>query len=167
MKPSLLCLAPALALALTACGGGADTGKSERKGTGSGAPLGFELAAAAAGEAAAAAVRELSPDEVALALATGSIRLIDIRTPEEVAESGTIPGAEHIPMDQIDPSVLDTGDGREVVLYCRSGSRSLATATRLANESGKPVTHMPGGILAWRERVKLAAACSKDGETAC
>lgn len=167
MKPSLLCLAPALAMALAACGGGADTGKSERKGTGSGAPFGFELAAAAASDAAGAPVRELSPDEVALALATGSIRLIDIRTPEEVAESGTIPGAVHIPMDQIDASMLDAGDGREVVLYCRSGSRSLAAATRLANESGKPVTHMPGGILAWRERVKLAAACANRGEKVC
>ena len=166
MKPSLLCLAPALALALAACGGGADTGKSGRGGSG-GAPFGFELAAAATAEAAAAPVRELTPDEVAQALASGSIRLIDIRTDEEIADGGTIPGAQHIPMDRLDASMLDSSDGREVVLYCRSGARSLATATRLAGETGKPVTHMPGGILAWRERVKLAAACTSDGKQAC
>lgn len=167
MKLSLLCLAPALALALAACGGGADASKSGRKGSGGGAPFGFELAAAAASEAAAAPVRELSPDEVARALATGSIRLIDIRTPEEIADGGTIDGAEHIPMDQLEAGTLDNGDGREVVLYCRSGSRSLATATRLAGETGKPVTHMPGGILAWRERAKLAKACQKDSAQGC
>lgn len=166
MKPSLLCLAPTLALALAACGGGAGESNRERKGTG-GAPLGFELAAAATGEAAAAPVRELTPEEVSRALATGSIRLIDIRTAEEVADGGTIAGAEHIPMDRIEASVLDSSDGREVVLYCRSGARSLATATRLAGEAGKPVTHMPGGILAWREREKLAAACNKDGAEGC
>jgi rhodanese-related sulfurtransferase len=165
MKPSMLCLAPALALALAACGGGADGGKSERKGSG-GAPFGFELAAAATAEAAAAPVRELTPDEVAQALSDGSIRLIDIRTDAEVADGGTVPGAEHIPMDRLDASELESTDGREVVLYCRSGARSLATATRLAEETGKPVTHMPGGILAWRERVKLAA-CRKDGSESC
>jgi rhodanese-related sulfurtransferase len=165
MKPSLLCLAPVLALALAGCGGGADAGKSGR--SGSGAPFGFEMAAAATAEAAAASVRELTPEEVAQALASGSIRLIDIRTDEEVADGGTIPGAQHIPMDRLEASMLDSSDGREVVIYCRSGARSLATATRLAGETGKPVTHMPGGILAWRERVKLAAACAKDGGQAC
>lgn len=165
MKPLPFMLAPALALALAACGGGADTGKGERKG--SGAPFGFELAAAATAEASAAPVRELTPDEVAQALASGSIRLIDIRTDEEVADGGTIPGAQHIPMDRLSAAMLESSDGREVVLYCRSGARSLATATRLAGETGKPVTHMPGGILAWRERVKLAAACNKDSGQGC
>ena len=166
MKSSPLILASTLALALAACGGGADPGGDQRKG-GGGAPFGFELAAAATGDAASAPVAELSPDDVARALATGSIRLIDIRTDAEVADGGTIEGAEHIPMDRIDASVLDQTDGREVVLYCRSGARSLATATRLAAETGKSVTHMPGGILAWRERVKLAAACDKDDAQSC
>lgn len=162
MKPSPLI--PAFALALVACG--SDAGKSERKGPG-GAPFGFEMAASATAGVAAAPVRELTPDEVASALATGTIRLIDIRTPEEVADGGTIAGAEHIPMNQITAEMLDKGDGREVVLYCRSGARSLATATRLAQEAGKPVTHMPGGILAWRERVKLAAACQEGSAQGC
>lgn len=152
-------------LALAACGGGADTGKSERKGNG--APFGFEMAAAATGEAAASPVVELSPEEVSRALATGSIRLIDIRTDAEVADGGTIPGAEHIPMDRLDVTLLDNGDGREVVLYCRSGKRSEMAATKLAEESGTPVTHMPGGILAWRERVKLAATCDQEGQQGC
>ncbi|MFN3990475.1 MAG: rhodanese-like domain-containing protein [Erythrobacter sp.] len=164
MKPSLLILASALAFASAACG--SDAGKSERKGPG-GAPFGFEMAASATAGAAAAPVREMTPDEIASALATGTIRLIDIRTAEEVADGGTIAGAEHIPMEQITADMLDTGDGREVVLYCRSGTRSLATATRLAQEAGKPVTHMPGGILAWRERIRLAEACQEDRAQGC
>lgn len=165
MKQSGALVLTAVVLALAACGGGSDSGKSERGG--SGAPFGFEMAAAAASEVPAAPVAELSPEEVSRALTTGSIRLIDIRTDAEVADGGTIPGAEHIPMDRLDASVLENNDGREVVLYCRSGKRSEMAATKLASETGKTVTHMPGGILAWRDRVKLAGACDKDGQQGC
>lgn len=153
-----------LALALAACGGEAQPSKAERKG--GGVPFGFELAAAATSDAEPARVEELSPDEVAGELARGTIRLIDIRTAEEVADGGTIAGAEHIPMDQLDSAVLAGNDGREVVLYCRSGSRSLAAATQLSEETGQSVTHMPGGILAWRERVR-SAACAQGGKQDC
>lgn len=165
MKQSLPLILPALILALAACGGDPQPGKSDRKG--GGVPFGFELAAAATGDAGTAPVLEVSPDDVARRLERGAIRLIDIRTDEEVAESGTIPGAEHIPMDRLEAAMLESTDGRDVVLYCRSGSRSLATATRLAEETGKPVTHMQGGILAWEERVRMAAACREEGGQAC
>lgn len=163
MKRSLLILAPALALA--ACGGEAQPHKGDRKG--GGAPFGFELAAAAVADAASPAVRELSSDEVARELARGTIRLIDIRTNTEVAEDASIPGAEHIPMDQLDASVLENTDGREVVLYCRSGKRSEIAASRLAEQTGNSVTHMPGGILAWQELVRMAAACEQAGGQSC
>ena len=146
MKQSGALVLTAVVLALASCGGGSDRGKSERGGSGdvgstaprggSGAPFGFEMAAAAASEVPAAPVAELSPEEVSRALATGSIRLIDIRTDAEVADGGTIPGAEHIPMDQLDASVLENNDGREVVLYCRSGKRSEMAATKLVHGFG-------------------------------
>lgn len=164
MKQSQPLIIAAAVLALAACGGEAQQSSHDRKG--GGAPFGFELAAAAATEATAAPVVEISPAEVAEELVRGTIRLIDIRTAEEVADGGTIPGAEHIPMDRLDASVLTGDDGREVVLYCRSGSRSLAAATALAEEAGHSVTHMPGGILAWRERVRLAA-CEQGAEQSC
>jgi rhodanese-related sulfurtransferase len=165
MKQLLPLALPTLIFALAACGGEPQPGKSDRKG--SGAPFGFELAAAATGDAATAPVLEVSPDEVARRLERGAIRLIDIRTDEEVAESGTIPGAEHIAMDRLEAAMLEGTDGREVVLYCRSGNRSLAAATALAGETGKAVAHMPGGILAWEERVRMAAACHEAGGQAC
>jgi rhodanese-related sulfurtransferase len=165
MKQPLPLMLPVLILALAACGGEPQPGHNERKS--GGFPFGFELAAAATGEAADVPVVEVSPDEVARLLERGTIRLIDIRTAEEVAESGTIPGAEHIAMDRLDAALLENDDGREVVLYCRSGSRSLAAATALAGETGKPVAHMPGGILAWEDRVRMAAACQEAGGQDC
>lgn len=141
-------LAP-LMLALAACGDAQDEG-GKRKGPA--APLGFELAMAAVANdrdtAAPAPLVALSPEDLAAKLKAGNVRLIDVRTDAEVAE-GTIPGAEHIALDQFDPAKLDLSDGREVVLYCRSGRRSAVAGEKLATATGKPAEHLEGGILAW------------------
>lgn len=136
-----------LTLALAACGG-------EAGGSGGGAaPLGFELALAGVGGAddaapAPAGLITLTPEELAARLARGNVRLIDVRTDEEVAE-GVIPGAEHIPLDRFDPAALGPDDGRAVVLYCRSDRRSAIAGAKLAEATGEPATHLEGGILAW------------------
>ncbi|WP_285711382.1 rhodanese-like domain-containing protein [Erythrobacter oryzae] len=154
MRPgrAALLLAPALLLALSACGD--DAGGSKGKRDAPSVPLGFELAfAGTAGEAEAAPERSalvpLTPEELAAKIAAGNVRLIDVRTDEEVAE-GVIPGAEHIALDRFDPAKLDLSDGREVVLYCRSGRRSGMAGEKLAAATGKPVEHLEGGILAWQ-----------------
>ncbi len=89
-------------------------------------------------------------DELTQMRDQGAIRLIDVRTEEEIAQ-GMIPGAEHIALDQFDPAALDPGDTREVVFYCRSGRRSAVAAERLARYRGKPVKHLAGGYIAWSE----------------
>jgi rhodanese-related sulfurtransferase len=148
-------LAP-LMLALAACGGTPD--ESSKRDAPS-APLGFELAMAGAGAAGAAqaeapaaepasALVELSPEQLAEQIKAGNVRLIDVRTAEEVAQ-GTIPGAEHIPLDQFDPAKLGPADGRKVVLFCRSGRRSAIAGEKLAAATGEPVDVLAGGILAW------------------
>jgi rhodanese-related sulfurtransferase len=158
-KRLALLLAPALPLApallvLSACGG--EPGKQSEQRENRSIPLGFELAMAgtAADDKAAvpapspAPLVALTPEELAARLKAGNVRLIDVRTQEEVAE-GTIPGAEHIPLDQFDPAALDLSDGREVVLYCRSGRRSGIAGEKLAAVIGEPTQHLEGGILAW------------------
>lgn len=100
-------------------------------------------------EMAQASVETLDAAQLSALLEDGSIRLIDVRTDEEVAE-GMIPGAEHIVLDDFDPAALDTSDGREVVLYCRSGRRSGIAAEKLAAHTGETARHLEGGILAWQ-----------------
>lgn len=153
-------LAASALLALVACSGGS---RSDGKRDAPSAPLGFELAFAGAGAPAsdddAVPVPEapaslpmidLTPEQLAARLAAGDVRLIDVRTDEEVAE-GMIPGAEHIPLDRFDPAKLGPSDGREVVLYCRSGRRSTMAGAKLSAATGEPVEHLAGGILAWEE----------------
>lgn len=114
-------------------------------------PLGYELAAAKdMAPTEAVRVIDLSAEDLRNSLAKGNLRLIDVRTTEELAE-GMIPGAEHIALDDFDPAELDVGDGREVILYCRSGRRSGIAAERLAQHTGKAARHLAGGIIAWRE----------------
>jgi rhodanese-related sulfurtransferase len=144
-----LLLAPALLLALPACGD--EAGESKGKRDAPSVPLGFELAlAGTAGEAEAPpALLPLSPEELAAKIKAGNVRVIDVRTDEEVA-GGMIPGAEHIALDRFDPAKLDLSDGREVVLYCRSGRRSGIAGEKLAAATGAPVEHLEGGMLAWQ-----------------
>ncbi|MGB3806208.1 MAG: rhodanese-like domain-containing protein [Erythrobacter sp.] len=143
---------PVLSLALLACAPEEDRHEHDR----SGVPFGFELAAANAadgepGSQADSHVIDWSAQQLAQRLDSEDVRLIDVRTDEEVA-GGMIPGAEHIAKDDFDPaSLLADTDDREIVLYCRSGRRSAAVAEELAAHVGRPVPHLAGGILAWQE----------------
>lgn len=94
-------------------------------------------------------VQPVEAAQLADALDTGAIRLIDVRSDEEVAE-GMIPGAEHIPIDRFDPAMLDLSDGRKVVFYCHSGRRSARAAERLSDFTGRKERHLDGGIEAWQ-----------------
>lgn len=108
------------------------------------------MAKQASSEAAQDEVINLSVEDVEALIQAGNVRLIDVRRDDEVAQ-GMIPGAEHIPLDTFDPAQLDLSDGREVVLYCRSGRRSTIAALRLAEHTGKPAKHLQGGYLAWSD----------------
>lgn len=94
-------------------------------------------------------VQPVEAAQLADALDAGKVRLIDVRTDDEVA-GGMIPGAEHIPIDRFDPAMLDLSDGREVVFYCQAGRRSARAAERLSNRIGRKVRHLEGGIEAWQ-----------------
>jgi rhodanese-related sulfurtransferase len=97
----------------------------------------------------ASKVNNLSPQEVAQGLAEGRILLIDVREPNEVAVE-RYPEAVLVPMSQFDPAAIPDPDGKEVVFACRSGRRSV-TASLAAQEAGFPyVSHLAGGILAWK-----------------
>ncbi|WP_265587712.1 rhodanese-like domain-containing protein [Sphingomicrobium arenosum] len=108
-----------------------------------------------AGEAPAIAEAQIAAPVVALSAAQAAAMLeapepptfIDVRTPEEWAE-GHVAGARLMPLADFDPAALD---GENVVLYCRSGRRSLEAATMLAEHRGETVAHMDGGFIAWDE----------------
>lgn len=79
--------------------------------------------------------------------------LVDIRTPQEWAQTGIGDVAE--PLDLMDPGFLDgiaaiaeRAGPREVALICRSGARSAQAARALADR-GIAVRDVPEGMIGW------------------
>lgn len=77
------------------------------------------------------------------------IEIIDIRTPAEVAR-GVIPQAKTLPMHLI-PLNLDyfSSTGKEIVIYCRTGSRSAQACMFLKQQGIDNVLNLRGGIVSW------------------
>lgn len=94
-------------------------------------------------------VRDLTPQEVARGLEENRMVLVDVREPNETAVE-RIPGSVFVPLSAFDPSAIPDPQGRDVVFSCRSGRRSV-TASLAAQEQGFAyVSHLAGGILAWK-----------------
>ncbi len=98
---------------------------------------------------AAPVIEDVSLDELKRGLADGSILLVDVREPNEW-DAGHIAGATLHPMSGFDPDELPRGDGKRVVLHCRSGNRSAkAIAIAQAHGRGDIRAHFGGGMLEW------------------
>ena len=81
--------------------------------------------------------------------------LLDVREPWEF-ELCRIDGARNIPMSAI-PAMLDTLDtGRETVVICHHGMRSLQVCQFLANRGFDNIYNLAGGIDAWARDIDAA-----------
>lgn len=80
-----------------------------------------------------------------------TLRLIDVRTPEEFA-SGAIKGAVNIDFSQAEFLEKMAGYNKDepVYLYCRSGRRSANAALQLKKLGFVKIYDLKGGILAWQ-----------------
>lgn len=93
----------------------------------------------------------LSPKECADLVAAGEAVLLDIREIPEF-DSERIPGAILAPMQELVPGALPAQDGKHIILQCRSGGRTAKLAAALmAMGQYTEISHMEGGILAWKE----------------
>src|SRR5256712_2274188 len=99
---------------------------------------------------------EMSPRGLEGRLARGEqLQLVDVRGQLE-GDIARIPGGRLVPLATL-PDVVETLDrDREVVVYCKGGSRSRAAATHLADAGFARVANLTGGILRWREEVDPA-----------
>ena len=62
-------------------------------------------------------------DNIKKMVASGA-KLIDVRTPAEFMQ-GALPGALNIPLQSIPGAVAQFGEDDTLLVYCRSGSRSM------------------------------------------
>ena len=90
-----------------------------------------------------------TPTAAAEELERGTLLLVDVRGADEY-RAGHVPGAVHLPLDQVVRS-LDrlAGQGQDVAFICKSGLRSR-TATKAAAAGGTAARNVSGGMLAWQ-----------------
>lgn len=94
-------------------------------------------------------LHELSPQEVSTMMSRKACLLIDVREPGEY-EAERIPNALLFPLSQFDAAALPFDGERRVILHCGAGKRS-EMAAKLAHAAGvREVTHMRGGVMAWK-----------------
>ena len=91
---------------------------------------------------------EVSREEAQKLVEDGA-QLIDVRTEHEW-EAGRLPGATHLPLDQLAARAGEVDAGRPVVLYCRGGNRSTMAAAALA-DAGYDAAKLAEGIVGWSE----------------
>ena len=77
--------------------------------------------------------------------------LLDVREPWEYRE-GHVPGAQLIPLGELEQRVNEVPRDRPILAICHSGQRSLAAAGYLQQLGYPSVTNVDGGTAAWIER---------------
>lgn len=75
--------------------------------------------------------------------------LLDIRTIKELQKTGIIPGAVHIPIDELRDKISDLDPEKETILCCAVGLRSYVGNRLLAMKGFKNVKTLTGGIRSW------------------
>lgn len=89
----------------------------------------------------------LTPEELERLLASEAVVLVDVR--EKVEHwLGSIAGSRLAALSSLPVEQL-AEEAAQLVLYCRSGSRSANAAARIAACAGVSVRHLEGGLMAW------------------
>lgn len=100
-------------------------------------------------------VPEITVTELKERLDTGNVPvLVDVREYYE-ADIADLPevGQLRIPMAELMERIDEMDKESELVLYCRSGSRSDRAVRYLLRQGFANVFNLKGGMLAWREEV--------------
>lgn len=104
-------------------------------------------------------VEEISIDEARALVGRDDVLFIDIRDIRELAKTGRVSGARHVPRGMlemwIDPNTPYHreffAEDKKFIFYCAGAWRS-ALAAKTAQDMGLvPVAHLEGGINAWIE----------------
>ncbi|HTO77397.1 MAG TPA: molybdopterin-synthase adenylyltransferase MoeB [Thermoanaerobaculia bacterium] len=109
--------------------------------------------AAAGTETPPEGVPEISVEELAAMRDRGQSPLIlDVREPHEIAICA-LPGSVRIPLGELTANLHRLSTVDDIVVHCRSGSRSAKAVKQLQEAGFRRVRNLAGGILAWSERI--------------
>jgi molybdopterin/thiamine biosynthesis adenylyltransferase/rhodanese-related sulfurtransferase len=96
---------------------------------------------------------EISPSELAAILrAVKPVRIIDVREPHELQISA-LPDAELIPLGTLAAHMHELDSAQDIVLICKSGTRSARALELLAGAGFRKLKNLRGGINAWATEI--------------
>ena len=78
--------------------------------------------------------------------------LLDVREPYETAICN-IPDSTLVPMAELPRRLSELDRRRDLVVYCRSGHRSLHAVAFLRRQGYERAVNLKGGILEWIDKV--------------
>ncbi|MNJ36796.1 sulfurtransferase TusA family protein [Paenibacillus bouchesdurhonensis] len=84
-----------------------------------------------------------------------AITILDVREPAEYA-FGRIPGAQSIPLGELEQRMGELNPDKEIYVVCRTGSRSDLACQLLADKGFKQVKNVTPGMAAWNGPVEPA-----------
>lgn len=92
----------------------------------------------------------IDTSELLRRLSSGDVVVIDVRPAAEYA-GGHLPGAVHIPLEELADRLAELSSDREVVAYCRGHYCVMARdAVRMLNSRGFRARRAADGALEWR-----------------
>lgn len=97
--------------------------------------------------------REVNVQQVAVAVASNSHTLLDVREHDEW-EEGRIEGSIHIPMGEIMNRANEIPADKPIYTVCHSGARSLYVIDPLVSMGHEQPKSLAGGIVAWAQAGK-------------
>ncbi len=94
-------------------------------------------------------VKQLNVND-AVRLMNDDAIILDVRESSEYS-TGHIPNAIHIPMSSLVKRIneLEKYKQKNILAYCRSGSRSNSACRTLSKQGFESVNNLSGGIMSW------------------
>lgn len=95
---------------------------------------------------------DITAPELAVRVKQNHLKLLDVREPHEL-EISALPDAKNIPLGQLAARLSELDSAEEMVIFCKSGSRSARGLELLVSAGFKKVKNLKGGINAWAREV--------------
>jgi len=95
---------------------------------------------------------DISAGELAERLSRDGLVLLDVREPHEL-EISRLPDAINIPLGTLAARLAELDSAKEMVVFCKSGTRSARALELLASAGFRKVKNLKGGINSWAREV--------------
>jgi len=103
-------------------------------------------------EGSAGADWDITAPELSRRLQNNHLKLLDVREPHEL-EISALPDAVNIPLGGLAAHLSELDSAEDMVIFCKSGSRSARALELLVSAGFKKVKNLKGGINAWAQEV--------------